>query len=139
MPSESRQESTQLQKAAPCEHAFQHHPMSDDFGVCSKCGAEEDFDAPSTEGGASRDEQPTGRECPYCGCHFRRLSDERGHNCAAGQRMRDAALTASGGAVSAGDLDRLLRDVDAYFAGAHVNAGVVIGQIRSRIKGLPDA
>lgn len=40
------------------------------------------------------------------------------------------------GAVSADDLDRLLRDVDAYFAGDHVNAGVVIGQIRSRIKGL---
>ena len=40
------------------------------------------------------------------------------------------------GAVSSEDLDRLLRDVSGYFAGAHVNAGVVLGEIRSRIKGL---
>lgn len=24
-----------------CDHVFQHDPRSDDFGVCSKCGAEE--------------------------------------------------------------------------------------------------
>jgi hypothetical protein len=38
---------------------------------------------------SARDEHS---QCPYCGCHFRTLADRRGHDCAAGQQMRDAAL-----------------------------------------------
>lgn len=32
---------TQEDLPITCEHAFQHHPESEDVGVCSHCGAEE--------------------------------------------------------------------------------------------------
>ncbi len=32
--------------AIGCQHDYQHHPASEDFGVCALCGAEENFSTP---------------------------------------------------------------------------------------------
>jgi hypothetical protein len=40
------------------------------------------------------------------------------------------------GAVSVADVEQLLSDTSRYFSGDHVNAGVVVGEMRNRLRAL---
>jgi hypothetical protein len=48
-------------------------------------------------------------------------------------------LDAAHGAVARDDVEQMLKDVSSWFAGDHVNAGVVVGQVRKRLRDIPAA
>jgi hypothetical protein len=78
-------------------------------------------------------------ELPRCQ-HCPALADERSFMCEDCAGEADAEVDTLrdqlAGAVAVADVEQLLSDTSRYFAGDHLNAGVVLGEVRKRLRAL---